>query len=130
MHLVPVPSTLVDQHWQEVEGYVQKACERGPIDGTSTEYLSGCTAGYFQLWLVRTPDTQTCGVIVTGISKGVLECLILAGENMTEWSSLLVQIEAWAKDQNCTKVRAFTRPGMAKRMATYATRGIIIEKVL
>ena len=130
MHLVPVPSTLVDQHWQEVEGYVQKACKRGPLDGTPDEYKTNCERGFNQLWLVRHPNTNTCGAIVTGISSGVLEGLIVAGDDMPEWIHLLSQIEDWAREQGCSKVRAYTRKGMTKRMTTYSTRGIIIEKVL
>lgn len=63
---------------------------------------------------------------------GVKTCHIVwcTGEGLTEWFSLLPDLEEWSRAAGCRRVKATARPGWSKAMkgTGYAMTHIVMEK--
>jgi hypothetical protein len=64
------------------------------------------------------------------LEGGGLACQILAlgGRNMKGWRALWPQIESYAKNEGCCKVRVEGRLGWKRILADYVQTGVILEK--
>ena len=69
---------------------------------------------------IGTDDLKTCHVSYC------------AGEDHKEWGPLMEKICLWAKENNCARVRATTRPGYERLLAQHSFRKthIVLDRVL
>jgi hypothetical protein len=58
----------------------------------------------------------------------VCQILALGGRNMRSWRHLWPRIEAYAKAEDCYKVRVEGRLGWKRILADYVQTGVILEK--
>jgi hypothetical protein len=58
----------------------------------------------------------------------VCQILALGGRDMCSWRHLWPRIEAYAKEENCYKVRVEGRLGWKRILADYVQTGVILEK--
>jgi hypothetical protein len=111
-----LPET-VKTHKSEIERLLQKVSDRD-YNGMKVEnYLSAILKDEMQLWtIVR--NNEILAVIVTELTvyDNMMTCVVvgLAGIEMEDWLHLEPTIEAWAINEGCSAMEAFTRRGFAK----------------
>lgn len=80
-----------------------------------------CAQGSMQLWTVDDAEEGTVAAAVTQIVQyprcKVLEVVALGGDGSTRWGEELHRaLMAFAREHGCSHVRAYTRPGGARRL--------------
>lgn len=132
---MPVGRDLILQSWsQDVDAIVAGVASRAPAAPLDKgDLIDGLRRGNFQLWLVMA-GTTVVALAITGISpepgRKVCEWLVMGGRDFEEADRHRPQIERWAREQGCSAMRSFSRPGMRKRLTDYGVRGVILEKAL
>ena len=133
MELIPVGSDFVDRFWPYASGLVSKACVKGPGDLNPADLREMCIEGSHQLWVLA-DKKEVYAVAITGIwteGRKVCEWVAFASTNKVDWRPYALEIEEWAKAQDCIAMRSFSRLGMRKIVPDgYKTKGYIFEKAL
>ena len=80
-----------------------------------------CAQGSMQLWTVDDAEAGTVAAAVTQIVQyprcKVLEVVALGGDGSAQWGEELHRaLVAFAREHGCSHVRAYTRPGGARRL--------------
>lgn len=121
------PESL-DQAWPLAEPWIAKALRRS--DCVSTDACRGFIAeGKWHLFMAIGEGCEA--VCVAEIQqyplRKVLSIYVCTGKDHTRWVKHLDQIEAWAREQGCSRVVAFARKGWAKLLPKYHSTHIILE---
>ena len=119
MKVVPVEPIGVELFWDKIEPLVKKSVTysggRHTVD--TTKYL--CETGMMQLWLVF-KDVKNIEAIITTQkviypAKTMLTVVLCGGKNMNKWAGEGIKtIMEFAKENNCSGVEVFGRPGWRK----------------
>ena len=130
--LVGVGSHQIDDYWDYVKPFVDKAMERSTTETTPQVFVALKNKSA-RLWLsVKEGIIQSiCIVQVTDRPKGrVCSIWICTGSNRKEWMQFHDTIEAWAKANGCVRMRHEARKGWAREMKKYGYQmsHVIIEK--
>jgi len=80
-----------------------------------------CAQGLMQLWTVDDAEAGTVAAAVTQIvqypRRKVLEIVAIGGDGSARWGEELHRaLVAFAREHGCSHVRAYTRPGGARRL--------------
>lgn len=86
---------------------------------TAGDMLDWGENGFAQVWIAG-KDSKIFGVWVTDLVSypriKALRIIGLAGKFFNEWKHFEALLEQFAREQGCTRVEAYTRPGMARKM--------------
>lgn len=129
-----VPRESLAAAWPHVSRRIQSFVERSNGRATMETVAQRLASREWQLWLVGNPDT-VCGCVLTHAylaDSGMKICEILGcmGDDATQWLYLLDEIEAWAKENGCHRMQAWSRKGWAKRLPDYRLTHVLLEKDL
>ena len=120
--------------WPVALPYLEPAIERtsGRLDEATV--FKGLVTGELVLWLIV--RNGLLGALVTQIftwpsGLRVARCLLAGGKDHTDWLDHFHLIEAWARENGCTILEAWGRPGWEKslsRLKGWRRVGIEMEK--
>lgn len=124
-----------ERAWPRLRSFVERAIARGNGEYLADDILDAVKARKMQLWAVR--DDEIRAVVVTEVLEyprsRKLGVVGVAGEGMRDYLHLLPEVlEAYAKEQGCTSVRAGGREGWVRALAVYGYErtATIVEKDL
>ena len=112
-----VPSSLINTCWDEIEGYVAKACKYTYGRYTPLDIKEMVEDEYFQLWVAF--DGKIYGVVITQFMvyprSKYLGMLFCGGMNFSKWGDDMIAIlRKFAKDMECDGIEATGRSGWSK----------------
>ena len=112
--------------------YIVKAIEHTACEYTEEMLLDACFTGNSQLWLVWSDERGAECAVVTSVMPQIKVCLIKAcgGRGRQHWLGLLDEIEKWAKELGCTKMRLYGRRGWSRVLADYRVTRLVMDKEL
>jgi hypothetical protein len=132
--LVCVDPERVHEIWPHVEPLLRRAIARTGLSafGDVEREILG---GHALLWLAVEGDRSKPAILAAASTSlqrtdAGKVCVITAcgGEQMPRWLSLIKQIEAYARNENCQRVRILGRRGWRGVLRDYAPRNIILDK--
>lgn len=126
------PPAMVGDLWPHVEAYLERATERtGDLDTADLERM--VFDGSALLWVI-TDELRLMGALVTRLyeARGHKVCQVIAigGDGLPGWKHLLSDIETFARNEDCRKVRLSGRRGWGRVFPDYAETCVVIEKDL
>ena len=132
MDLVLIPQDDVVKIWRgTVHDMIDAAFAASdvPMPDDILEQLSG---GKRQLWLAVDTEARIRAAMLTAVyvmrSGKMLKMMECGGSSMSDWLSLRVQIEEYAKAQGCDRVTLEGRPGWRDVLRDYKMTGVTLEK--
>ena len=94
--------------------------------------------GKMQLWVLwnvnKKQNFQGCGVtkILQRTNSKALNIFIVTGRNRKQWQDKMPLVEDWAKQNGCTHIETYARPGWSKLLKEqdYKITHYLLEKKL
>jgi len=94
--------------------------------------------GEMQLWVLWNPkkkkNYQGCGItkILKRTNTTILNIFIVTGSNRKQWQDKISVLEDYAKEQGCTHIETYARPGWSRILKNkqYKITHYILEKKL
>jgi trans-2-enoyl-CoA reductase len=107
----------VQDMWHVLKGPLKASLDHGVGESTLTDYLRRALEWQAQIWLV-TNDDQIMGVALTQfLQYSTHKTLHIVGVGGTDWATWADQyylVEEFAKQNGCTAVEQWGRPGWSK----------------
>lgn len=113
-----LPETL-EAGWPVVAGLLAPAVERARGEATLESLARDVLEGRMQLWLALKEGSVLAAMLTELMeynSIRVCEIRFLGGAEMDLWTPLLPEIEDWALTNECVKLRAQVRAGLARKL--------------
>ena len=131
MNLLAVDPSEVSKVWPHVRDLIYKAMKRGGLSSYSSVELE-VLEGLAQLWIAYDEEIYAAAVTQLHETEWGRSCVItaLGGREMDKWLPFISEIEKYAKGAGCEKIRIFGRLGWERKLPTYKTTRIILEKDL
>lgn len=106
--------------WKFAEPFVKRALDHTNGELAASDLLRLCLARDAQLWMIfdgqRIAGAGTTEIIFYP-QKKICRIITLAGTEFENWMHYAYQIiEAWAKDNGCVGVEAYTRKGFVPKL--------------
>ena len=138
MKISLVPTNLIYTCWDQIEGYLDRACKYTYGRYTKEDIKELLEDEYFQLWVAF--DGKIYGVVVTQFMQyprsKYLGLLFCGGVNFAKWGDDMINtLKRYAKDTECDGVEATGRSGCSKLLkknghtARWATFELPLEGV-
>lgn len=119
----------VDLYWPFVEPWVELAAS-DTASWSASDWRRKIETQHAQLWLIRLGSVLT-GVIISEIydtAAGKTCALpIVGGSHLKESLPVLDEIEAWAKEQGCTRLQGDGREGWVMALKSIGWRPVSIQ---
>lgn len=122
----------VHEIWPYVGSLLRAACHRTKLIAFS-DIETDVLAGRSLLWIVWNGNSINAAAATVLINSEVGKiCVITAcgGEDMQRWLPLIGQIENYARDEGCARVRIYGRKGWLRVLEGYEHKHIIMDKEL
>lgn len=135
MTAILIPPSELPQVWESVRPWISAACGYNDNRYTVDDALHEIENNEKQLWVVKSNNTLS-GVFITALMNfPQKKCCIIdicTGENFSEWAHLIVNVENWARAQNCKQMFLIARLGMEKLLKNhgYSKTHAVFEKEL
>lgn len=131
--LYGIPSTSIDDVWDEVRPWIEAACARSRGKFDADDIRIGLLERDDQLWIWRSATAFAVGV--TRINRypkqRVCTIRIVTGRNRGEWERQAIEtIEAWARSQGCHAMELQARPGWGRVLPGYEVTHHYLERKL
>lgn len=115
-----VPHQIVEHMWKFAEPYVKRALDHTHGEISHLDILSRCLNRDIQLWMIydgqRIVGAGTTEIVMYPQMK-VCRIITLAGAEFDGWMHFAHDIiEAWARDQGCDAMEAYTRKGFVPKL--------------
>jgi hypothetical protein len=128
--LVCVDPARVHDIWPHVSPLLKAACFRTQLNAFAdieTDILSG-RGLLWVAWNGRTVESAAATVLINSEIGKV--CIITAcgGSDMKRWLPLIEQIESYARDEGCKRVRIYGRKGWLHVLDGYQEKHVIMDK--
>jgi hypothetical protein len=127
-----VPPALVPQVWPHVADMLQRVFDKtdfGQMAYLKTEVFEGRAL----LWVVA-QDEKFIACVVTQIRDDEYSktCYLMAaaGGQHRKWTHMMVNIETYARDMGCNKIRATGRKGWTRVLPDFRPTLVVFEKDL
>lgn len=119
-----VAPSVVDRLWPHVVRFIERAAIRSNAD-YSTEYIKRkLDEGSSLLWvvsqngtIVAAMTTEICGMLDT--DERIMVITTAGGSLVEHWETILAQVEQYARDESCTRVRVYGRQGWVRILRDY-----------
>jgi hypothetical protein len=130
--LVCVHPGRVHEIWPHVRHLLRAACCRTGLNAFS-DIEADIVSGRSLLWVVWDGQAIEAAAATILIRSEVGKtCIITAcgGSRMTRWLPLIAQIENYARNESCARVRIYGRKGWLRVLDGYAQKHVIMDKDL
>lgn len=128
-----VPAASVDSIWHLVAPLLGPACDYADDDITVDELRASLLAGDRMLWIaLRGRDLLMALVVEVYDTPRRRICLILSagGHPSVPWPWIAAQIETFAAERGCKRVRIVGRKGWMKKLPDYRATCVVLSKDL
>ena len=130
--LIPVPSDLIGKVWDVASPYLKQALDESAGDYTLGDVRRFLDSADAQLWVIY-QDGIPCGAMTTRITayptKPVCEFWLYAGALPSNFAELLGEVETWARELGCSRLRINGRRGWARKLG-WTERSTVADKCL
>jgi hypothetical protein len=133
--LLCVPPDQVEKFWPHVEILISRAFLVGGGDDTPNSTRQRLNDGKAQLWIVL-DDRKAGGELTAAATTELILtpkekiCVITscAGKDLRRWDRFIADLEKFARDEGCAKLRIYGRRGWRKILSGYREPWITLEK--
>ena len=133
-----IPKENIEKVFPMVEDSIKKALKHSGNHFIVDDILNSLTAGEMQLWVLwnekKKQNFQGCGVtkILKRTNTTALNIFIVTGRNRKQWQDKISVLEDYAKEQGCTHIETYARPGWSRILKNkqYKITHYILEKKL
>ena len=130
--LVCVDPKRVHEIWPHVGHLLKTACRRTELNAFA-DIEADILSGRSLLWLAwngRAIEAAAATILINSDIGRVCIITVCGGRGMTRWLPLLDEIEAYAKREDCARVRIFGRKGWLRVLDGYTQKHVIMDKDL
>ena len=130
--LVCVDPARVREFWPHVCPLLKAACRRTKLNAFA-DIEADILAGRSLLWLAwdgRTVEAAAATILINSEIGRVCIITLCGGSDMKRWLPLIEQIEAYARNEACKRVRIYGRKGWLRALDGYEEKHIIMDKEL
>jgi hypothetical protein len=130
--LVCVDPARVHEIWPHVSPLLKAACYRTKLNAFAdieADILAGRSLAWIA-WDGRTVESAAATVLINSEIGKVCVITACGGSDMKRWLPLIDQIETYARDEGCTRVRIYGRKGWLHVLDGYEEKHIIMDKEL
>jgi hypothetical protein len=130
--LVCIDPARVNEIWPQVRPLLENACHRTSLNAFA-DFEADILAGRSLVWLAWNGSAieAAAATALTNSDLGkVCVITLCAGRGMTRWLKLIGGIEAYARDEGCTRIRIFGRKGWLRVLEGYEARHVVMVKEL
>ena len=114
-----IPTKNITSVFPIVEDSIKKALKYSGNHFNTENIYNALISGEMQLWVLwnlkKKHNYQGCGVtkILERSNTKALNIFIVTGNNRKQWQDKISVLEDWAKEQKCTHIETYARPGWA-----------------
>ena len=129
--LICVDPARIDEMWPHVRDRLKAAIDRTELssfDDLEADVLSG-----MQLVWLAWSGSEIMAVATTQLVKPRNKVCVLtacAGHDREQWLPLFAQIEKYAENEGCSRMRIYGRKGWERVLDGYRVEHVILEKAL
>lgn len=130
--LVCIDPARVHEIWPHVRPLLEQACRRTELNAFA-DFEADILAGRSLVWIAWNGHAieAAAATTLTNSDPGrVCVITLCAGNGMRRWLKLMDRIEAYAKDEGCTRIRIFGRNGWLRVLEGFATRHVVMDREL
>jgi hypothetical protein len=130
--LVCVDPNRVHQIWPHVGLLLKAACRRTKLNAFA-DIEADILAGRSLLWLAwngHAVESAAATILINSEIGKVCIMTVCGGRNMKRWLPLIGQIENYASDEGCNRVRIYGRKGWLRVLEGYEQEHVIMDKKL
>ena len=122
----------IDEIWPRVSYYIQDSLKHGSGEDTLETLHQKLTSGLALLWIAFDGDIHGAATTELVTIAGRKLCVIstCGGRHIETWGHCIRDLEAFAKDEQCSAVRIVGRSGWKKLFGDYKEPWICLEKEL
>lgn len=128
--LVCVDPQRIREIWLHVSPLLRAACRRTGLNAFS-DIEADVLAGRSLLWVAwdgHAVEAAAATVLINSEIGKVCVITVCGGSGMKRWLPLIGQIENYAKNEGCTRVRIYGRKGWLRVLDDYEQKHIIMDK--
>ena len=132
VELVCVDPERVNEVWPHVASLLKAACYRTKLNAFA-DIEADILGGRSLLWVAwngRTVESAVATILINSEIGKVCVITVCGGSDMKRWLPLIDQIESYARDEGCTRVRIYGRKGWLHVLNGYEEKHIIMDKGL
>ena len=132
IELVCVDPKQVSEIWRYAGPLLKAACQRTELNAFA-DIEADVLAGRSLLWIAWNGSVINAAAATILINSEIGKVCIIAacgGRDMKGWLRLIGQIENYAKDEDCVRVRIYGRKGWLRVLEGYDSKHVIMDKNL
>ena len=132
VELICVDPMRVGEVWPHVSPLLKAACYRTKLNAFA-DIEADILAGRSLLWMAwngRTVESAAATILINSEIGKVCIITVCGGSDMKRWLPLIDQVEAYAKREDCKRVRIFGRKGWLQMLDGYEEKHVIMDKEL
>jgi len=126
----------VPRAWPHVERLISGACDRSNGRFRPQDILNGLLERDYQLWVAFSESENSIKAV--GVTEVVcyrsglklLVILMLTGQDREQWTGHMPAIQQWGREQGCTRMLVWARPGWEREMTDFKRTHIVLEAAL
>jgi hypothetical protein len=130
--LVCVDPRRVCEIWPYIAPLLKTACQRTQLNAFA-DIEADILAGRSLLWLAwngRTIEAAAATILINSEIGKVCVITVCGGRSMECWLPLTGQIENYARNEACARVRIYGRKGWLRVLGDYESKYVIMDKEL
>lgn len=130
--LVCVEPARIHEIWPHVRPLLEKASRATGLNAFA-DFEADILAGRSLVWIAWdgcTIEAAAATVLINSDIGKVCVITLCAGRAMPRWLRLIEQIEAYAKDEGCARIRIFGRKGWLRVLDGFEARHVVMDKEL
>lgn len=130
--LVCVDPQRIREIWPHVSPLLRAACCRTGLNAFS-DIEADILAGRSLLWVAwngRAVESAAATILINSEIGRVCIITVCGGSGMERWLALIGQIEDYARDEGCARVRIYGRKGWLRVLDGYQQKYVIMDKEL
>jgi len=135
---VYVPKENIKEVFPIVKDSIEKALQYSGNHFIVDDIYNDLLEGKMQLWVLwnlnKKQNFQGCGVtkILQRTNSKALNIFIVTGRNRKQWQDKMPLVEDWAKQNGCTHIETYARPGWSRLLKEqdYKITHYLLEKKL
>ncbi len=128
-----IPTPLLSWIWPRVIDHLQSVIERTEGRWTLDTVADDLIAERWQLWVVW--DGSVAAVVATELffeasGQKAARIVFTTGQRARDWTPLIAELEAWARNEGCLRLEMLARKGWARHLPDYKMTHVLLEKDL
>lgn len=129
MKVVPVKAAQAAEWRDRLEWHFESFCGDGSLD--PDDLWADVDSKFRQLWVVEDDGAVKAAVLTSVCDDNYQTCDVThaAGEDRAAWQHLWDNLEVWATEIGCQRIRAFARSGWERILPLKRTH-VVLERFL